>query len=127
DRVVTAALLTYVADPLSYLLRPFEQVTSGHGRFAATWWQQSRQHPEGGCLAGAIGSEKAEDGSGFDMEVDSGHGLHGVLPGLEGPGQAAGLDHAIGLHGHSPFTVRGGPTERWLLRLVPTLSESALA
>src|SRR5262249_44603764 len=117
----------YVADPLSYLLRPSQQVTSGHGRFAATWWQQSRQHPEGGRLAGAVGAEEAEDGSGFDAEIDSGHGLDGALPSFERPASVEGRDDAFGLHGLSPLTVRGGPTERWLLRLVPTLSESALA
>jgi hypothetical protein len=103
DRVVAAALLTHVADSLPHMLWLLEQVTPGHGRFAATGRQQSRQHPECGCLPGAVGAEEAEDGSGFDTEVDSSHGFDRALPSFERTAQAARLDHAAGFHGHSPW------------------------
>src|SRR5262249_31060055 len=114
DRVIAAALLTHVADPLTHLVRQLEQVAPGHCRLAATWRQQGRQHPQRGCLAGAVGAEEAEDGGCLDTEIDSGHGFDGALASSERPAQAAGLDHATGCHGGTPcWCVVGPRNARW--------------
>ena len=59
----------------SRTLRLAEQVAAGDGGLAAGGRQQRREHAQRGGLAGAVGTEEAEDLAGFDAQVDAGHGF----------------------------------------------------
>lgn len=47
-------------------------------------------------LPAAVGSEQSEDLAGPDGEVDSADGLHGAVPGGEGPGEPGRTDDGHG-------------------------------
>jgi len=54
------------------------------GDASAGSWTQSFENFDGGGLAGAVGSEEAEDFAGADFEVDAFDGLEGAVVLFEG-------------------------------------------
>ena len=72
---IGGSALRHVADPTADLLRLLEKVDAGDGRLPTRRDEEGREHPQRGRLAGAVGSEEAEDLPGSDVEVDAAHRL----------------------------------------------------
>ena len=82
-----------VADAAADLTRLAQEVGAGHGGRAGRRGEQRRQHPQRGRLAGAVGSEQADDLAGGDVEVDALHGVDRSGLGRERLREATSGDH----------------------------------
>jgi len=89
---VGAAGLGDVADPAADADGVGAEVAAGDGRGAGGRAEEGGQHPEGGRLAGAVRAEEADDLAGGDCKVDATNGLDRSAAGLEGAGEAEGVN-----------------------------------
>jgi len=46
------------------------RIEAKHLSASAGWFDQAEQQPNGGCLAGAVGTEKTEYGSGGNLDAE---------------------------------------------------------
>ncbi len=69
--LVDRGVLAGEADVLAQLVALLQDVHSGYGRAAGVGLQERGQDPDRGGLAGAVGPEQAEHGSGLDFKVHS--------------------------------------------------------
>ena len=79
-------LLEYDAADAAGLKRLAGDVVADEPGAAAGRLDRRREHPYRGRLAGAVGTEQAEDLAAGDLEVDPLHGLHPARVGLLEPG-----------------------------------------
>src|SRR6185437_1626112 len=86
--VIDGRVLAGEADRAAYPVRIAEQVVAGDGGRARVWPHQRGQNPDHGRLAGAIRSEKGEDGAGLDGKIDV---IESVVP-AEGLGDRRGIN-----------------------------------
>ncbi len=93
--VVEAEALRHVADAGLDLGGIGADVVTETGAAAFVRREQPAQHADGGGLAGAIGSEEAEDGAAFDLHGEVAH----HLPPAERFGQAVHVDDDVGRGG----------------------------
>jgi hypothetical protein len=94
---VTAAGLADIADPPAHQAPLGAQVRTRNRRLPTRRHEQRGQHPQGGRLAGAIGSEEAEDLAVAHLEVNTRDGLHGASRArVEGAPERSGADGDVG-------------------------------
>jgi hypothetical protein len=93
---VQAGLLQRDADPMPHSVRVAGHVDAGDECGARGDREQRREHPHGGRLARAVGSEEAEDLTGLDRQIDAPNRL-------DRPGPALVVLHEpLGPHGGTP-------------------------
>lgn len=64
--VVQGLVLEHNAELVAYACSILHYIVPCHRDRAAAWAGQRRHHPDGGCLAGVIGAEQSEEGTGSD-------------------------------------------------------------
>ena len=102
-QVVGPSELADVADPLADLLRLAGHVAAGHHGRAAVDGQQGGEHPQRRRLAGAVGTEEAEDLAPGHLDAHAPDGVHAAPGGAERLLQVVGGDDAV--HARAPPVV----------------------